>query len=256
MATYKKRGTKKKKTNKDDLSYLAKESTTAEVFTSLDEGANKIEKFLEQNQKWIFSGLLAIIVLIAGYMWYDSNVIQPKEQKAIDEMVTAQKYFDQAINDVDEKQMKEDFDKALNGADGKYGFKQIESKFDGTKAGNLAHYYLGTIYFKQGDYKQAVSELSKFNADDDVLQPAAYGMIGDAFMQLEQPKDALQYYEKAANFAKNQFTTPRYLLKAGQTALTLGNKDKAKKYFNQIKEDYPSSTEARNIDVFLAEASH
>ncbi len=256
MATYKKRGTKKKKINKDDLSYLAKESTTAEVFTSLDEGANKIEKFLEKNQKWIFSGLFAVIVLIAGYMWYDSNVIQPKEQKAIDEMVTAQKYFDMAMNDVDEKKMNEDFEKALNGADGKYGFKQIESKYGNTKAGNLAHYYLGTIYYKQGNFKDAVSELSKFKADDDVLQPAAFGMIGDAFMQLEQPKDALEYYEKAANYAKNEFTTPRYLLKAGQVALELRNKDKAKKYFERIKEEFKNSNEARNIEVFLAKASH
>jgi len=252
MATYKKKGYKKEKRKTDDLSYLKEESTTVEVFSNLDEGANKVEKFLEKNQKWIFSGILAIIVLVAGYMWYSSNVIEPREEKAIDEMVTAQQYFDQAINASDNKTMKENFEKALNGADGKYGFAQVADKFSGTKAANLAHYYMGVINYKNGDFKKAVEELSKFKADDDVLQPSAYGLIGDAFLELNQPKDALSYYEKAASYSNNVFTAPRYYFKAGKVAMAT-DKTKAKKYFNLIKEKYPNSKEAQNIDVFLAQ---
>ncbi len=253
MATYKKKGYKKEKKKTDDLSYLKEESTTVEVFSNLDEGANKVERFLEKNQKWIFSGILGIIVLVAGYMWYSSNVIEPREEKAINEMVTAQQYFDQAINTTDEKTLKEDLDKALNGADGKYGFKQVADKFSGTKAANLAHYYMGVINYKKGDYKQAVEELSKFKADDDVLQPSAYGLIGDAFLELNQPKDALSYYEKAASYSDNEFTSPRYYLKAGKVAMENGDRKKAKKYFEIIKEKYPNSQEADNIDLFLAQ---
>ncbi len=255
MATYKKRGYKKEKKKSDDLSYLKEESTTVEVFSNLDEGANKVEKFLEKNQKWIFSGILAIIVLVAGYMWYSSNVIEPKEEKAINEMLTAQQYFDKGINAVDDKTMKEYFDKALNGADGKYGFVQIEDKFSGTKAANLSHYYIGVINYKNNDFKKAVEELSKFKADDDVLQPSAYGLIGDAFMELEQPEDALAYYEKAAKYSNNDFTAPRYYFKAGKVAMITGDKSKAKKYFEIIKEKYPNTTEASNIDIFLAQVN-
>ncbi len=255
MAIYKKKGTKKPKKNKEDLSYLGKESTTAEVFSSLDEGASKVEKFLEKNQKWIFTGLLAIIVLVAGYMWYDSNVKQPNEAKAMNEMVTAQSYFDKAINATDDKEIKEDFDKALNGADGKYGFKKIIEKYGSTKAGNLANYYIGVINYRNGNFKEAVSSLSKFKGDDAILQPAAYGMIGDAFMELEQPKDALSYYEKAANFSKNEYSTPLYLFKAGRVALELGDKAKAKKYFETIKNQYSTSAQATDIDTFIAQTN-
>ncbi len=255
MAIYKKKGAKKIKKNKEDLSYLGQDSTTAEVFTSLDEGASKIEKFLENNQKWIFTGLLAVIVVIAGYMWYDSNIKQPNEDKALNDMITAQSYFDKAVKATDEKEIKDNFDKALNGADGKYGFKKVAEKYSGTKAGNLANYYLGVINYKNGNFKEAVSFLSKFNADDAILKPASYGMIGDAFLELEQPKDALSYYEKAANFNKNDFITPKYLLKAGQVALQLGDKTKAKKYFEDIKNNFSSSNEAKNIDVFIAQAN-
>ena len=254
MATYKKKGYKKEKKSKDDLSYLSKESTTAEVFTSLDEGASKLEKFLEKNQKWIFAGLAAVIILIGGYMWYDQNVQMPHEKEAINNMSKAQEYFDKGLNETDEKLMAEDFQKALEGADGKYGFLQINEKFSGTKAGNLSNYYIGVIYYKNGDYKKAVEYLSKFKSDDDIVAPTAKGLIGDAFVELEQPEDALEYYEKAANMSDNEFTTPLYLFKAGKLALELGKKDKAKKYFETIKEKYPQSKEAKDIDIFIAQA--
>ncbi len=255
MATYKKKGYKKEKKKQDDFSYLREESTTMEVFSNLDEGANKVEKFLEKNQKWIFSGLLAIIVLVGGYMWYNSNVLEPREEKALNEMVTAQQYFDQGVNAVDENTMKEAFDKALNGAEGKYGFTQVADKFSGTKAANLSHYYMGVIYYKNGDYKKAVDELSKFKADDDVLQPSAYGLIGDAFLELNQPKDALSYYEKAAKYSDNAFTAPRYYFKAAKVAMENGDKNKAKKYFQIIKDKYPNSPQAENVDIFLAQVN-
>ncbi len=254
MATYKKKGYKKEKKTGNDLEYLSKESTTAEVFTSLDEGASKLEKFLEKNQKWIFTGLAAIIILVAGYMWYDKNVKIPAEHDAANNLVTAQAYFDKGINATDEKEMKADFEKALNGADGKYGFNQVNEKFSGTKAGNLSNYYIGIIYYKNGDYKKAVSYLSKFKADDDILQPTAYGVIGDAFVELNQPKDALEYYLKAAKASDNDYTAPLYYLKAGKLALEQGDKNIAKKYFEIVKEKYPKSKEARNIEIFMTQA--
>jgi len=254
MATYKKKGYKKEKKTGNELDYISKESTTAEVFTSLDEGASKLEQFLEKNQKWIFTGLAAIIVLVAGYMWYDQNVKIPHEQEAINNMVKAQEYFDKGLSEKDAKLMQEDFDKALNGADGKYGFLQVNEKYKGTKAGNLSNYYIGMIYYKNGDYKNAVDYLSKFKGNDEVIQPTVYGVIGDAFVELEQPKDAIGYYEKAAKASDNSFTAPQYYFKAGKLALEAGDKAKAKKYFSLIKEKYPTSNEAKDIEIFIVQA--
>ncbi len=252
MATYKKKGYKKEKKSKNDLEYLSHESTTAEVFSSLDQGASKIELFFEKNQKAIFIFLFAIIAGVAGYMWYDSNVKTPHEQEGVDNLVTAQTYFDKALTDADEKVANEDFDKAINGADGKYGFKQVADKYSGTKAGNLANYSLGMIYYKKGEFKKAVSYLSKFDGDDDVLQALAYGAIGDAFVELDQNKDALKYYKKAFAASDNAFTAAKFYLKAGQVALDMGDKATAHKYFEIIKDKYAKSDEAKNIDELLA----
>ena len=110
------------------------------------------------------------------------------------------------------------------------------------------------IYFKNGDFKNAVSYLSKFDSDDDILNPMAKGVIGDAFIELDQDKDALEYYEKAAKASDNEFTAPMYYFKAGKIALRLGDKAKAKKFFEIIKDKYPDSKQAKDIEVYIVQA--
>ena len=73
-------------------------------------------------------------------------------------------------------------------------------------------------------------------------------------MQLNQPKDALGFYEEAAEMRDNEYTTPMYLYKAGIIALDLGDANKALSYFKRIKTDYSNATEAATIDVFIGKA--
>ena len=82
----------------------------------------------------------------------------------------------------------------------------------------------------------------------------AKGGIGDAFAQLGQPEDALGFYDKAVAHSENGYTTPKFLYKAGITALDTKQYDKALSYFERIKEDYTSSEQARNIDAFIGMA--
>ncbi len=56
---------------------------------------------------------------------------------------------------------------------------------------------------------------------------------------------------KAAESNKNDFTTPRFLLKAGKTALAQGNKADALKYFTDIKENYEATPEAQSVDALI-----
>jgi len=77
--------------------------------------------------------------------------------------------------------------------------------------------------------------LSKFSSDDVMLSAISKGGIGDAFVQLNQLTDGLEYYEKAINANTNDFTTPMYLLKAAQVALNLEQNDKVLNYLNRLK---------------------
>lgn len=255
MATYNKRGYKAPKPKdvadiEENIDVDVKDSTTAEVFSTLDESANKAEEWFAKNQKIIFSAVGAVALLILGYFLYDKFIAEPKEISATEEMFLAQQNFQSAL-DATETAKDSLFTLALNGADGKYGFLQIAQEFSGTDAANLANYYAGMSYLNLGDNTKAIEFLDKFKSKDIMLAPLAKGAIGDAFAQKNQLKEALEYYVKAAQLNENDVTTPRFLYKAGQTALLLGQKADALKYFTEIKEKFDTAPEARNIDGLI-----
>jgi tetratricopeptide (TPR) repeat protein len=248
MATYKKRGNKVKGSHKN----IEDQSTTAEVFKTLDDTASKSEQWIEKNQKVIFSGIIAVAVIILGYLGYTKYIAEPNEIEAADELAYPKKYFEEAQNTtiaVDSL-----YNLSLNGADGKYGLVDIAENYSSTKAGNLAKYMSGIAYLKTGDYENAIKYLSDFSSDDEMLGALALGNIGDAFSEINQFEDALKYYIDAANYKDNNFISPLYLFKAGSIAMELKEYDKAEDLFTKIKDNYPKSEEANNIGIYIQRA--
>ena len=253
MATYKKRGYKPK--NKAEEAQLEEmESTTAEVFSTLDESASKTEAWVQKNQNYILGVIGTIAVGVLGYLAYSQFIQKPKEASAANELFYPQQYFDQALASETEKDSL--FTLALNGAEGKFGFLDIIEEYKGTKAANLAQYSAGMTYLNLQQYDEAITHLEDFSSDDAVLGAMAKGGIGDAFSQLNQPEDALEYYEKAIAHGDNEFATPRFLYKAGVIAMNLGQKEKALGLFEKIKQDYPKSPEGIGIDALIGLAQN
>ncbi|THV60338.1 tetratricopeptide repeat protein [Flagellimonas alvinocaridis] len=253
MATYKRRGFKPK--NKaEEAQVEEQDSTTAEVFNTLDESASKTEAWVQKNQNYILGVIGAIAVGVLAFLGYHQFIQKPKEATAANELFYPQQYFDQALASETAKDSL--FAMALNGAEGKYGFLDIIEEYSGTKAANLAKYSAGMTYLNLQKYEEAIAHLENFSSDDAVLGAMAKGGIGDAFSQLNQSEDALDYYEKAVAHSDNEFTTPRFLYKAGVMALKLGQKDKAVGYFERIKEDYPNSQEGSGIDALIGMAKN
>ncbi len=256
MATYNKRGYKAPKPKEDkidnefidDVPVDTADSTTAEVFNTLDESASRTEDFVAKNQKVIL-GVVGVLALAAiSYMLCAKFVVEPNEIDATKEMYVAQKNFEAATNAPAADSL---YNLALNGAEGKLGFVKIAEDFSGTDAGNLANYYAGMAYLNTGKFDQAITYLDKFSSDDVILKALALGGIGDAHAQKNQMKEALDFYQKALAVDANNFTTPRFTLKAGKTALALGNKEEALKHFTAIKEKYESTAEGQGIDALI-----
>jgi tetratricopeptide (TPR) repeat protein len=257
MATYNKRGYKapkpKEENEFDQFSNIdTSNSTTAEVFNTLDKNANRMENWVARNQKAIFGFVGAIALITIGYVGYSKFVVEPKNEDAANEMFQAQTYYNDAMANTATSDSL--YTLALNGGEGKLGFLGIIDNYGGTQAANLAQYYVGTTFLNQGKFKEAIQHLEKFKANDIVLGALSLGAIGDAFSELGQQEDALDYYKKAAAYNKNDFTAPRFLNKAGFTALDLGKKEEALKLFNEIKNNYQESAEANAVDVLIGMA--
>ncbi|MFY9243089.1 MAG: tetratricopeptide repeat protein [Polaribacter sp.] len=252
MATYKKKykAEGKKEANQIDES----EFETAGVLNTLDETASRSEQWIEKNSKPLFYTLVGIVVVFIAYMGYNKYIVEPNEVEASNELAFPRKYFDEAAtagSGIDSLLVL-----GLEGADGKYGFIDIADSYSNTDAGNLANYYAGISYLQMKQYEKAIDYLGKFKSDNATLNAVALGAIGDAFSDINQQEDALEYYEKAANEKANEYTTPLFLYKAGNTALSLKKYDKAESLFTKIKEEYPTSDQGTDIDKFINAAKY
>ena len=188
-------------------------------------------------------------------MGYNKYIVEPNEKDASNQLSFPRKYFDEAAT-AGSGLVDSILNLGLEGADGKYGFLDIATKYSGTKAGNIANYYAGVSYLRMKEYDKAIEHLSRFKSNDDVLGPTTLGAIGDAFADINQPKQALEYYEKAANETDNEFTTPLFLFKAGTAAMDLGDFLKAEKLFTRIQDEYPLTPTGVRVDKYINSAKY
>jgi len=259
MATFNKRGYKAPKEKEvkldnnfiEDVSVDEKNSTTAKAFDTLDQTASKAEDFVQKNQKTILGVLAVVAICTVGYLLVQKFYFEPNQLEAADQLFDAEQNFQKAV-DATDKKADSLYTLVLKGAAGKPGVLKIAEDYSGTDAGNRANYYAGIAYLNTKKYAEAISSLEKFKANDIMLNALTFGAIGDAYAQQNKQNEALEHYLKAADANKNDFTRPRYLLKAGKTALALGKKADALKYFTEIKETYDATPEAQQIDALIA----
>ena len=219
-----------------------KKKQEEEVLVDVVSQISGIEKFIEKNQKNILTVIGGIVAVIAAFWLYNNYYQQPRETQANEEIMAAQLAFE-----------RDSLELALNGDGGsKLGFLSISEEYSGTKAANLSHYYAGVCYLNLKKYAEAIKELDQFNAKDEVFASLSNSAMGDAFNELNQPQDALDFYEKAVAGGNNEFLAPFIHKKAGMTADLLGNHAKAIKHYQAIKDKYPNSREASDIAKYIA----
>lgn len=214
---------------------------TQEQLKTIEESLTKAEMYVEENKNNLMTVVLAIVIGFSGFFAYDRFYVQPKENNAATEMYNAEINFGQSK-----------FQEALDGDEQFAGFLEIIDSYGGTKAANLAEYYAGICYLRLGDAESAIEHLDNFSSDDEILAPLAKAAIGDAFSELGQNEEALSYYINAAELRTNDFTTPIFLMKAGNAAYTLGDYDNALELYTRIKNEFESSKEGQKIDKYIA----
>ena len=143
-------------------------------------------------------------------------------------------------------------DKALNGDGNNLGFLEIIDEYGVTDAANLANFYAGVSYLKQGKFELARLYLEDFNASDLLIQARAYGLVGDSYMEEKKYDDAAKYYNKAANYKPNKYFSPSYLMKEALAYEKLNQNDKARETYDKIINLYWESSEYQNARKFKA----
>jgi tetratricopeptide (TPR) repeat protein len=196
----------------------------------------------------------AIIVVLAGWLMYKYMFKIPKETKADDVVFVTQKYFSEFSNAPTDSAKITIAAKVLNGDGRNDGALKIINKYSGTAAANLCEYYAGACYLHLNQYEKAIKFLKDFDAGKATqIKSRAYGMIGDANAELNKNDDALDYYKKAAAVDnKDEYTSSEYLFRAALFAQSTGKTKDAIELFKKIKDEYPLSEKAGDVDRYLA----
>lgn len=212
-----------------------------EQLQEVNEALTGAGKWIEDNANLISWVVCGIAVVVMGIIAINQYILKPKALEASNENAKAVVYF-----------MAGDFDKALNGDEAEcIGFEAIADQYSHYQQGELAALYAGICYFEKGDYENAAKYLKKFSADDLNIDPAASQLLGDAYVELGEYSKAASAFEAAAK-SGNDMIAPMSLKKAGIVYLHEGQNSKALKAFKAIKENYPSSAEAQDIDKYIA----
>jgi tetratricopeptide (TPR) repeat protein len=223
------------------MASTSRNKVSIEQGTATNTSSQHYEAKKQQNLKKILIVIGAIIAIIAGYFGYKELIQKPNGEKASVALFRAERWFE-----IDS------FNLVINGDGQNEGALAVAQKYGSTAAGNSAYYLLGMSYLKTGDFENAVTYLSKFKGAGTPFEFLAYGNLGDAYMELGQTDKGIEAYKKAANQKGENLITPLYLYRAGLASKIAGNNEEAIKCFKRIKEEFPTSLQAREIEKSLA----
>jgi len=197
---------------------------------------NETVNFFNANRTLILSLMVTLLVVIGvmiGYRFYSEG----QEDKAQNLLASAEQSYTNS-----------DYETALNGDEYtlSYGFIQIADEFSGTNAGNLASYYASVSNFKLDNFEDALAYIQGYKNPKGVMGVGSVSFHATLLKLNGSLEKAAKKYEEAANWDKNESTTPYNLMKAANIYKDLGNNEKVISITSTIIEEYPNSTEATN----------
>ena len=202
------------------------------------------EAFIEKNQKGLLIALVAILVVVTGWLMFRNMYQLPLNAEADALMEKSQVHFEQM-----------QYELALNGDSiESVGFVAIADEYSSTPAGNLANAYAGLAYYKVGDFDAAIEYLSKFGGADDAVAFSVVGTIGDCYVQKGETEKALSYFKQASK-SGNVMVAATYALKLARAYVALDNQAEALAIYQSIKDNYkgvlPGMTDVDDVDKFI-----
>lgn len=192
---------------------------------ALQQEVSKLTGFFEKNKSTTLGAGIIIIALVAGFFgfqWYKNSQDVEGEKK----LFKAVYAFESDSLSATAKEM-----------------AKISNEFGGNTQ-NLSDLYLGITLLKQGKFDQSIEKLKNFSSADLLVQARAYSLIGDAYTEKKSFDEAINFYQKAAEYKPNKFFTPTYLLKLALAFEANKQGKEALDAYSQITDKFPESAES------------
>ena len=208
---------------------MAKKHNNESVDTNI-ESLSKAEAFITKNNKKIVAGVIVLVVAVAAILWYKAAQQKKDENGKI-------AHINVEHND-------------MNGVATLADFEAYFSEHEGHTVG-IASFEAAVCAYKEGDYNKAIKYFSEYKGSDKNYSARAKACIGDCYVALGDYEKALKSYE-AAVAVNDGIWTPEYAFNAGLLAESLGDKEKALKFYNLIKDEYPTSPRGAEVIKYIS----
>ena len=218
-----------------------KQTPSTDTLVDLVEAREQAQDFFERNQNYILGALAVILLAVGGVFAYNNLYLKPKQKEAVGQMWKAEEQFFQ-----------DSFALALANPGGGYqGFVDLEKSYSGISSNNAANYYAGISYLNLGQFEAAISYLKDVKPKGNILPIMKHGALGDAYSELGKFDEALAQYKKAISTNENEAITPIYLLRYGMLNERQEKYGEARKAYQQLVDDYPTSVMAKDAEKYL-----
>ena len=102
------------------------------------------------------------------------------------------------------------------------------------------------------DFNKSIDFLKDFSTSSKQVQAIAFGTIGDAYSELKNNEEAVNYYKKAGgHFPEDEAISSEYLFRAAALLESNGKADEAIAIYKDIKSKYPKSEKGFSADKYI-----
>lgn len=231
--------TPKKRISKKDI----KEDELLKAYVS-------VSSFYYANKRYVSYAVTGLVVVVVAMLIFINNR-RASNEKAATELGKVFPLYDAAATSPGQYQ------RAIDGQPerGLMGLKTIVENYGNTESGGLARFYLANAYYNVGKYDEALRQFESFSSVNKLLEASAQAGIGSCYEAMGEYSKAAASYEKASGIISNPITTPEYLNSAARCYGKSGDREKAIALLKRLKQDYPSSQYARDVDRYISEFS-
>ncbi len=183
------------------------------------------------NRKRIGTVAGIIVVLIIAVFIYISNK-KTKNEEAETKLSAVINLYQQGK-----------YQEAINGdqAAGITGLNEIVANYGGTNAGQNAKFFLANCQYSLKDYDNAFKNYDDYSGKNDLVKASCLSGMGAIYEIKGDLKKAAEYYEKAVNVNKDLVINQENLYNAVRIYAQLNDKESAKRFYKQLKDEYPKS---------------
>jgi predicted negative regulator of RcsB-dependent stress response len=190
-----------------------------------------------KGHRQIASAIGAVLVVGGGLLWWNSISRSRTEAVAGERLSQARLAFDSR-------------NYPLAGSE----LSQVVENYSGTRAAQEAQLLLATVRMAQGQGQQAIDQLKKFAPGAGPhFRAQAYGLLGAAYENAGQYKEAAEAYETAVPYAEYAFLKAQYLSDAGRSWVAQGDTAKAIVAYRTIVSKMDSTATRSEAQVRLGE---